>query len=234
MTKHKAIALQTARNGSQGVKKKNVMPLGGKPLFLHNLIHLSKSKYVGSVYFSTDIPEAGKYSEQHGFKIIDRPEELCSSTCSHYDVMLHGANEILKEEDFEYIVITLGNSIGALPEDIDHSIEFLDENESYDSCQSVAEHNWHTPMRACTIDDDTIVPFIAKGSVKNSNDRAVLGDTYFFNGSFFVIRKKSFFDNTGFPFPWTGRRIKPIIQEQRYMELDSEWQKAVFKGSRRI
>ncbi len=229
----KAIALQTARGGSVGVKNKNIMNLNGIPLFLHNIIHLSNSKYVESTYLSTDISIAGNYAERYNFSIIDRPPSLATSSCSHYDVMVHGVEEILKDVDFEYIVIVLGNSIGALPSDVDAAIEFLDSDSSYDSCQSVSEHNWHTPMRACTIEDDLLKPHISRENMEsvsgNLNDRAILGNTYFFNGSFFVIRKDAFFRNDGFPFSWTGKKVKPIIQDEMYMELDSEWQKCVFK-----
>ena len=230
MTKVKAVALQTARNGSVGVKNKNTLNVKGKPLFLHNLIHLNNSKLVDAVYFSTDIPEAKAYSEEFNYTVIDRPDYLAGADSSHYDAMKHGVNAILEENDFEYLVITLGNSMGAFPEDIDDCINFLDEHPEYDSCQSVAEHNWHTPLRACRIIDDELVSYITEHDSKNPNDRKSLGDIYFFNGSFFVIRKQVFLDYNGtLPFKWGGNKIKPFIQDQTFMELDSNWQKIIFE-----
>ena len=225
----KAVALQTARNGSKGVVNKNTMLVDELPLFLHNLRNLQKSELVSRTYFSTDIPQAEDFKDKYDYTIINRPPELCTSSCSHYDAMLHGVRKIQEEYDFEYLVITLGNSYGALPDDIDNAIRFLDDNLGYDSCQSVAQHNWHTPIRACTISDDKLIPFINPSEVlENSNDRKVFGDTYFFNGSFFVVRIQAFHKNEGFPFTWAGKTVKPIVQNSRYMELDHNWQKTIF------
>lgn len=224
----KVVSLQTARNGSLEVKNKNKYVVNGYPLFLHNLINLNKSKYVNSVYFSTDIPEVYDYLDICDYHIIDRPKELCESTSSHYDAMLHGVNKILEIEDFDYLVITLGNSLGALPEDIDKSLEFLEDNDDYDSCESVSEHSYHNPMRSYNIENDTIKP-IFNSTMDKSNDRRTMGKVYFFNGSFFVIRKEVFLRNDGNPpFKWGGKKIKPIVQPQQYIELDSEWQKIIF------
>lgn len=234
MKKVKCVAIQTARGGSIGVKNKNMMVLNGIPLFLHNIINLNKSKYVNDIFLTTDIKELEKYQEYADFKIIERPEYLSTSTSSHYDAMRHAYDIIAKEIECEYVCIVLGNSIGALPSDIDSSVEFLDNNLDYDSCESVAEHNWHTPLRAYNIVDDQIKSAInidENSIVGRSNDRKSYGDTYFFNGSFFVIRKQVFLDcNGALPFRWRGNKIKPIIQESKYMEIDNEWQKYVFQG----
>lgn len=225
----RVVALQTARNGSTGVKRKNNYEVKGKPLFLHNLINLTNSKYIKSIYFSTDIPEA-KYYTDIGYELIDRPYNLSLNSSNHYDVIRHGVDYILKKQDFDYIVITLGNSLGAIAEDVDKSIEFLNNNSDYDSCESVSEHDYHTPLRAYHIINDEIVPVVNYTNIKNSNDRKALGSIYFFNGSFFTIRKEVILANNGIPpFTWRGAKIKPIIQPQYYTELDSEWQKIIFK-----
>lgn len=231
MKKVKCVAIQTARSGSQGVPNKNTMLLDNKPLFLHNIINLNNSKYVNKVYLTTDIQNLEQYKNIADFEIIKRPDCLADSKSSHYEAMKHAYDIISKELDFDYVCIVLGNSIGALPKDIDYSIEFLDKHLNYDSCESVAQHNWHTPIRAYTIMDEEIVPFINDFDSSHTNDRDILGNIYFFNGSFFVIRKEVFLRCDGTPpFRWGGKKIKPVIQDPKYMEIDYSWQLSVLRG----
>lgn len=231
-------ALQTARAGSKSVKSKNTMLFDDKPLFQHPVEKALKSKLIKHVYISTDIYYIKRNPDNLPYKIISRPQELAGDDSSHHDVMIHGINEIevLEDEKVDILVILLGNSLGAEHRELDEAVQFLIDNPSYDSVQSVSEFNMFNPFRAFTVDDDLLKTYlsqdtIAQGSkISNINDKNSAGDIYFANGSFFICRRDVLMKKQGMlPFPWLGHKIKPWVQNVT-MEIDAYWQSSVLRS----
>jgi CMP-N-acetylneuraminic acid synthetase len=225
-------ALQTARRGSESVKGKNTLMLGGIPLFLHNILHAKRSRRVDRIFVTTDDPEIVSLAEAHDYQVIARPPELAGSEVSHHDVIVHGLLEIERKTGTvaEVLVILLGNNLGAYPDDLDRAIGWLLEDPEADSCQSVSEFNMFNPFRAYREVGgrlETIMPqdmIAASQRYKDVNDKRAAGDTYFFNGSFWVVRRRALMSKDGLlPFPWLGKRIIPLVQPP-VMELDAAWQ----------
>jgi len=226
--------LQTASRGSQSVPNKNILEFNGLPLFLHNIMHVKKSKYQPSIYMSTDIPHLKELAKKHNFKIINRPEELAGSNSSHHEVMRHGVTEIEKIENkrIDILVVILGNTISAWHEDVDRGINILISNNDVDSVISVGKYNMFNPMRSLSISDDGSLSRVVEmnklnNSVQNNNvnDKDVVGDVYYLNGSFMIMRRSAIFGESDMlPFPWLGNKTIPIVQNPICMEIDAEWQ----------
>lgn len=151
---------------------------------------------------------------------------------SHHDTIKHAILCMEKElgEKIDIIVILLGNSIGARTVDLDSAIQMLADCQDLDSVQSVSKYNMYNPFRAFKIENDKLITSIPQNQIKenavtsNINERAAAGDIYFFNGSFFVIRRDVVFKDDGLlPFTWLGKNIAPFIQDA-YMEVDADWQ----------
>tara|TARA_Y100000114_G_C11749318_1_gene323357 strand:+ start:708 stop:1406 length:699 start_codon:yes stop_codon:yes gene_type:complete len=228
----KIVAISTARAGSKSVKNKNLLTVKGKSLFLHPIEKASKSRYISKIFCTTNDPEILKLKNQKVFELIQRPEHLCTDKSSHHDVIKHAILYIEKLENTEidYVVILLGNSLGASGKEIDEAIDLLGEN---DSVVSVNEMNMFNPLRAWKIVDETCETFINDKSIEGPNDKNALGNVYFFNGNFWVIKKDAVFSKDGSsPFPWLGQKIKPYIQAKVDMEVDALWQ-AEFIQNRR-
>ena len=226
-------ALQTARAGSKSVPNKNILNIKGKSLYLHNIHFAQQSKLVQDVFISTDYDIIKKDKDKYGNKIIDRPEYLSTDDCSHHDTMIHGLQEIEKvtNKSCDILVVLFGNTLGARTEDLDSAIDMLISNPEADSVQAVSEYTMFNPFRAFKVDEkgflDTIVSqdFIKEKSlITNINDRNSAGETYFMNGSFWVIRKEVLLAKKGkLPFPFLGYNILPYHQET-LMEIDAPWQ----------
>lgn len=226
-------ALQTARAGSKSVPNKNIMNIRGKSLYLHNIHFAQKSKHIKDVFISTDYDIIKQDKDIHGYKVIDRPDHLCTDDCSHHDTMIHGLNEIEKRtgEECDILVVLFGNTLGSRTEDLDKAIEMLLNTPEADSIQAVSEYTMFNPFRAFKVDEngylDTIVDqeFIKeKAKISNINDRNSAGNSYFMNGSFWIIRKDVLLSKEGkLPFPFLGNNILPFHQETM-MELDAPWQ----------
>ena len=223
-------ALQTARAGSKSVPNKNIKQIQGKPLFLHNILHALNCSFIKKVYCSTDCPTIKKTSFENDFEIIDRPKFLCGDNSSHREVIKHGILEIEQRnnEKVDVLIILLGNSLSAFSKDLNKAMNLLDDNT--DGIMSVSEFNMFNCFRAYKKSGsylETHLPqdFIKEKSInKNINDKNSSGDTYFFNGSFWICRRHFIINSFGLePFNWLGYKIKPFIQPA-IMEIDAEWQ----------
>jgi len=231
------VALQTARRCSKSVPKKNIMAIQGVPLFMHNCFSAMASDYIDELYVSTDDPfikrklkgfcfdmDKGTYA-----KVIDRPKELCQDNSSHQETILHGLEYIEKDmgERVDILVILLGNCKGAYTEDLDKGIKYLKRHKDVDSIMSVAKFNMFNPMRAFKIENNCLVNAVDMFQFKDiekKNEKNSMGDTYFFNGSFWICRRANFYYNGMQPFPWLGEKIVPLIQDPINQEIDDKWQ----------
>lgn len=221
-------ALQTVRMGSKSVPNKNLIEIDGLPLWSHNAQNAADCELIDRVYISTDIPQIHK----SWYDSIKRPEHLCGDNASHYDTILHGLTfiEIDIEAKVDILVILLGNNIGAYCPDLECAIRGLIKNKKADSVMSVGKYNMFNPYRAYKFDKGFAQTYvdqkiIKKSAKSNHNDKNAYGDTYFFNGSFWICRREAIINSNGLlPFPWLGKNILMYEQEPDIMEVDAEWQ----------
>ncbi len=94
----------------------------------------------------------------------------------------------------------------------------------------------YNPIRAYKSKNNMLTNFfdtkIIKRKIKNQkmiNQKDAFNNIFFFNGSFWIIRKNVFLKNNGLPpFTYLGNNIGYILQDSKYMEIDAEWQKKLF------
>lgn len=70
------IGLITARGGSKGLPRKNILPLLGEPLIAWTIRAALGAKSIDAVFVSTEDAEIAAISEQYGALVIPRPAEL--------------------------------------------------------------------------------------------------------------------------------------------------------------
>lgn len=85
----KFIGLVTARGGSKGLPRKNVLPINGTPLISLTINAAKQCNLISDVYVSTDDEEIAEISKAYGAKVLPRPTELASDTASSIDVVSH-------------------------------------------------------------------------------------------------------------------------------------------------
>jgi len=222
---NKIVALQTARAGSKSIPKKNLLEIGGHPLFAHSIIAATGSNIIQHVYCSTDDTVIMDLSKHYNFNVINRPPELCLDNCSHLEAIRHGVNEIEKDlGKQDIVVLLLGNVTGIDSAALDEAIDMLGDN---DSVVSVSEMNMFNPFRAHKIIDGLLDTWIDQDLIRSDtkvNDKNSAGNIYYCNGNFWVMRRNVLFDNdNNLPFEWLGKKIVPYIQNV-FQELDAPWQ----------
>lgn len=103
----RVLAVITARGGSKGVPRKNVVPLGGKPLIAWTIDAAHQSEHLTRVIVSTDDEEIADVARRHGADVpFMRPPELAADTSHHPDVMVHAVEFMANEfgESFDMVM----------------------------------------------------------------------------------------------------------------------------------
>ena len=188
------VALIPARGGSEGIPKKNIALLNGKPLIRYTVEAAEKSKFLDAIYCTTDSYEIAKVaSENSKCGIIKRPTELATNTSKTIDCVVH-ALKFLKEkgENFDYFVLLQPTSPLRTEREIDHCIEHVIEN-SLPSCVSVSPLNYlPVLMRYITQGTTGAMENVIEGS--GTVRRQDTKKTYYVDGSIYIYTCQEIFD----------------------------------------
>lgn len=98
--------LITARGGSKGLPRKNVLDLAGLPLIAWTINAALKSTNIDNVFVSTEDQEIANISLEFGAKLINRPIALAQDNTSSESVIQHAIDN-LQTQDIKFENICL-------------------------------------------------------------------------------------------------------------------------------
>ena len=184
----KILALITARGGSKGIPKKNIYPICGKPLIYYTINAALNSKFINSVYVSSDDSEILEISKGYGAIPLIRPENLSLDTTSSEAVIEHAIEE-LQSEKFDIILLLQPTSPLRTSEDIDNAINrFI--NSDATALISAFEPDHH-PYKSFKLTGDGFL----KGIIDNEmafKRRQDIEKVYQSNGAIYLIYTEEF------------------------------------------
>lgn len=100
MTK-KIIAIIPARGGSKGIPRKNIQPLGGKPLIAWSILAALKTQSISRVIVSTDDDEIAEISMKWGAEVpFLRPAEMAGDNVSIDGAINHLVEHLCWKENY--------------------------------------------------------------------------------------------------------------------------------------
>ncbi len=141
------IGLITARGGSKGLPRKNILKLDDKPLIAWSIEAALNSKNIDKVYVSTEDEEIANISKLFGAEIIHRPAELAADSSSSEDVIEHTITQLdAQGVRFDTIVLLQPTSPLRTAQHIDEALNIY-AHQSADCVISVFEPS-HTPIKA--------------------------------------------------------------------------------------
>ena len=229
------VAILLGRKGSKGLPGKNTMQLLGRPILHYPLLAATHSKYVDSIYVTTDDPEIAREAQDFEVELIDRPAYLCTDAALFEDALVHAYTEVKIRTGKvpDYIVVLMCNAPTIDAEMIDTAIESLEADKEADSAVTVTCLNMYSPLRARRLNDhgylDPFVPFESFGDPATLNcDRDSQGDSYFADMSHSVTRAECL-ENLAeglLPQRWMGQKILPVYNTFG-CDIDASWQVAV-------
>ncbi len=132
-----------ARGGSQGLRNKNILDFGGKPMVAWTIGAGRGSKYVDRTIVSTNNAEIAEISRACGAEVpFMRPEHLATHDASLADGIYHCIDWLKSNQNaaFDYVVALLPTSPLRTAQHLDDAIEqyFLKRKTCYDTLGSVS------------------------------------------------------------------------------------------------
>ena len=92
----KPICIIPARGGSKGIHKKNIRPIGGKPLIYYTIKSCLKSKIFSHVIVSTEDEQIASIAKKYGAEVpFMRPKRLAGDYVPMHPVMEYTVKKLL-------------------------------------------------------------------------------------------------------------------------------------------
>jgi len=211
------VAIIPARGGSKGIPRKNLVPLGGKPLIAWTIVAALEAR-LGRVIVSTDSQEIAEVSKTYGAEVpFIRPEYLATDGSGSYGVVEHALHFLKGERSKmpEMFVLLQPTSPLRTPEDIITALKMgLESNAPavIGICKAVT-HPWMTRK---LMSDSSIAAFVEVG--EGNARRQDFPTAYMVNGAIFVVRTTSFFQEKTFEPVGTLGYVMP---RERSIDIDT-------------
>ena len=188
-TNCRSIGIIPARGGSTGLPRKNIAPLGGKPLIAHTIEAARAASSIQRIIVSTEDPEIAAVARKYGAEVpFLRPPELAGDATPSLCVMQHALTHLRLAEGCEPEIVVLLQPTSPLrgPNDIDEAVSIL-EKTGADSVVSVCASEHH-PAWMKRVEAGRVRPFLEDGP--EYTRRQDLPPVYRLNGAIYVTRPR--------------------------------------------
>lgn len=214
--KNNVLAIIPARGGSKGIPRKNIFPLGGKPLLAWTIEAASKSKLINRVIVSSDDEEILQVASKFGADLIKRPKNIAGDK-SPFNLLIFQALDYLKKKD-RYIPDVLVYLQPTTP---------LRESKDIDQALSLLKGDVKSVISVFEVDNKFLKSFIVneKGFIKGAcnnrfpfMNRQDLPKIFMPNGAIYAIKRESFL-KTGKLF--SNKTIPFVMDDKKSLDIDS-------------
>jgi pseudaminic acid cytidylyltransferase len=210
------IAIVTARGGSKGLPRKNVLPFCGKPLIAHSIEAAKNSSAIDRIIVSTDDEEIADISREFGAEVpFMRPAELASDTAGSREVILHALSFLKKQrtpvEDFCLLQPTSPLRTSA---DIDGALKIFLEKRA-DSVLSVTPYDHPVQWAVEMLDNGILLP----REKEKTGRRQDMAEYYRPNGAVYMFRTEFFKNSAGY---FGANSYGYIMPPERSIDIDTQ------------
>lgn len=230
---YKILGVITARGGSKGIPRKNIKPLGNKPLIAYTIESAKKSKLITNLIVSTDDIEISKIAKKFGADVpFLRPKKLANNKAGHLEVMQHAVKFMEKKLNmiFDYVVILQPTSPFRKSEYIDGTLKKIINCKKALSAVSIYEVGSEAhPVKIKKIKGDRVLSYCV--NEKEGTRRQDLPTAYKRSGDVYAM-KRGLLMKKGKIFG--NYTIGYIIPKERVVDIDTEfdWLKAEYMLNR--
>jgi CMP-N,N'-diacetyllegionaminic acid synthase len=210
-----------ARGGSQGLPRKNLLPLAGKPLIAYSIEQALSSSLISRTIVSTDEPEIAEVAREFGAEVpFLRPAELAAAASTDLEVFQHALEWLAETEGYVpdiCVHLRPTHPIRRI-EDIEHIIDILRGNPDLDSVRSIAPAP-DTPFKMWFRGTDGLLENVMQTPITEapSLPRQLLPEVFLQNASIDAVRTRVITE-TG---SMSGRKIYGYLMETSF-DIDTE------------
>jgi len=187
----KILGLITARGGSKGIPRKNVIDVGGKPLIAWTIEAAKESKLLDRVVLSSDNDEIIQVAASWGCEVpFKRAADLSGDAASSADVVKDCLQRV---PGYDYVVLLQPTSPLRRACDIDQAIKICIDNKA-PACVSMCESN-ESPFWMYSIGhENRLEPVVPS----NYNRRQELPKIFSLNGAVYIANAQWFIRHGSF------------------------------------
>jgi CMP-N,N'-diacetyllegionaminic acid synthase len=216
------LALITARGGSKGIPRKNIIPFLGKPLINWSIYDASHAESVSRVVVTTDDSEIANVARAAGAEVpFLRPPELADDDTLDLPVFQHALTWLKNNEQYSPdLVIHLRpttplRSVGL----IEAGVDLLANDRDADSVRAVCLPA-NNPYKMWRLKNGEISPLIQSEIPEAYNQpRQKLPVSYWQTGTLDITRPSTIFEKNSM----TGDKILPLIIDRGLaIDIDDE------------
>ena len=220
MVRPEILAIVPARGGSKSIPRKNLIPVGGKPLIAYSIEQARTSRLVTRAIVSTDDAEIADVARAHGGEVpFLRPAEYAQDTSPDIDVFRHALQWLVDHEGYRPELVVHLRPTGPVRrvELIDQAIALMLEHPEADALRSVSAPI-QTPYKMWRIEDGYLRPLLTVEGVTESYcaPRQSLPDVWWQNGYVDIIRPRSILE-LGL---MCGHTVVPFVVDEPILEID--------------
>lgn len=205
------------RGGSKGIPRKNIKPLGGKPLMYYSIEYARLFAADENICISTDDPEIIEYANAINLNVpFVRSTELSNDTASTFAV-LHDAVNFYKNQgkNYQQVVLLQATSPFREPKHFEEAIQLMDENT--DVVASVTKEHNNPYFNVFEENGDGFLK-ISKGEGTYTR-RQDCPPVYAFNGSIYIFNTSSLMVSSSFK---DFQHIKKMEMDEKFkVDLDT-------------
>jgi len=193
----KVLGIIPAREGSKGIKDKNVIKCNGKPLIYWTIEAARKAKEIDRLIVSTDSLRYRDMLEQFGKDLFPfiRPEKFAKDKSPSAEVVIHALDKMAElGEEFDIVILLEPTSPIRTPEQINEVIQLLKSAPKARAMVSVVEDSNHHPLLAFEVQKSgQLVPYgsltgatSAEPSYPGHPRRQALRPAFFMSGDIYL------------------------------------------------
>jgi len=204
--KNSFLTIIPARQGSKGIKNKNLSLVKSKPLIYYTLKAAKESKLIKDVVVTTDSKVIYNYSKKFNFFLIKRPRKISGDNSKIISAIKHVLKHKSFKKKYHYIILLQPTSPLRTSYNIDQAINlFL--KKSAETLVSVRKVNDDHPARMYRKNRGYLMPIFPK--LVDCN-RQKLGSIYHRNGAIYIFSIKNILKGKLY-----GKNILPFIMNQK-------------------
>ena len=211
---NKILAVITARGGSKGLTRKNILDLAGMPLIAWTIKAAKESRFISRVILSSDDDEIIEVAKQYDCEVpFKRPSNLATDDATSVEVLLHAID---KFPNYEFVALLQPTSPLRTAADIDAAFDLMMTSRAK-SCVSVCETS-KTPYWMYKLSEDGVLEKLLP-SPERIDNRQAAPTTFELNGALYIIdtkllcKKKSLIPENTIPY---------LMDRSRSVDIDCQ------------
>lgn len=212
------MGLITARGGSKGIPRKNVIPLMGRPLISYTIKTALDSGVLDRLIVSTDDDEIAEVSRTWGAETpFMRPASLSGDLDPSYPVVVHALEWMAEHEGYrpDYVLLMQATSPLRTTEDLLRSVEIANANDA-DAVISVYQPKQHPLWMFELTDDGRFADF--DPASRELTRRQSLKPLYMLSGSIYLVKRDVIMRQDNF---YTDRTFALVVPRERSTDIDT-------------